>query len=88
MGQISPTAPSRLVANRGLRRMSPFLSWTCVRRGVAEWCADAIAALTVALVLVPQSMAYAWPRLGGDHAAHCPLDVVRSVTDASQLHLK
>lgn len=52
-------APITAVPNGRLCRIFPFLSWTCVPRGIAEWRADAIAGLTVALVLVPQSMAYA-----------------------------
>lgn len=59
MDPIAPTGAAKLLANRRLCRIFPFLSWTCVPRGVADWRADAIAGLTVALVLVPQSMAYA-----------------------------
>ncbi len=41
----------------GLRRLFPFLAWFPVPRAVLR--ADLVAGITVALVLVPQSMAYA-----------------------------
>ena len=41
-----------------LTRIFPFLSWF-KKYGLADFRADLIAGLTVALVLIPQSMAYA-----------------------------
>lgn len=56
------------------RRVLPFLSWFPLKR---EWLqADAVAGLTVALVLIPQSMAYAQlaglPPYYGLYAAFLP----------------
>src|SRR3990172_11703122 len=42
-----------------VRRALPFLGWIHEIRDTATLRADAIAGLTVALVLIPQSMAYA-----------------------------
>lgn len=76
MDPIAPTGAAKLLANRRLCRIFPFLSWTCVPRGLADWRADALAGLTVALVLVPQSMAYAqlagMPAHYGLYAAFLP----------------
>lgn len=59
------------------RRIFPFLAWFPLRRDVLR--ADAIAGITVALVLIPQSMAYAqlagMPAYYGLYAAFLPVIV-------------
>ncbi len=73
--------------NRSLSRLLPFLKWFPPRREVLK--ADFIAGLTVALVLVPQSMAYAQlaglPAYYGLYAAFLPVMVAAMWGSSSQL---
>jgi SulP family sulfate permease len=61
-------------SSASLRRWLPFLSWP--RPGAAQLRADALAGFTVALVMVPQSVAYAglagMPLITGLYAALIP----------------
>ncbi|MDP1733580.1 MAG: SulP family inorganic anion transporter [Sulfuritalea sp.] len=73
--------------NFSLLRLLPFLKWFPPRRDVLK--ADFIAGLTVALVLVPQSMAYAQlaglPAYYGLYAAFLPVMVAAMWGSSSQL---
>ncbi|MDH3563742.1 MAG: SulP family inorganic anion transporter, partial [Gammaproteobacteria bacterium] len=68
---ISPT----LIGTR-LRRLLPFINWIGEIQNSQVLRADLIAGITVALVLVPQSMAYAQlaglPAYYGLYAAFMP----------------
>lgn len=55
---VITSPPARVAASRPLARVLPFLTWVGESRGHALR-ADMISGLTVALVLIPQSMAYA-----------------------------
>ena len=67
------------------RRVFPFLAWFPVKPGVLR--ADAIAGVTVAMVLIPQSMAYAQlaglPAYYGLYAAFLPV-IVAALWGSSQ----
>ena len=66
----------------------PFLRWFPMNRGVVR--ADLVAGITVALVLVPQSMAYAQlaglPVVYGLYASFVPVIVASLWGSSSQLH--
>jgi MFS superfamily sulfate permease-like transporter len=70
------SVPSRALTNGRLRRLLPFLNWIGELRDGKILRADLIAGITVALVLVPQSMAYAQlaglPAYYGLYAAFLP----------------
>lgn len=65
-----------LTAGSWMRRLLPFLAWTTELRDARTLRTDFIAGLTVALVLIPQSMAYAQlaglPPYYGLYAAFLP----------------
>src|SRR5687768_14099140 len=69
------------------RRALPFLAWFPLRPGVLR--ADAIAGVTVAMVLIPQSMAYAqlagMPPYYGLYAAFLPVIVAALFGSSQQL---
>jgi SulP family sulfate permease len=79
MRPMPPAAP--------LLRLLPFLAWLPRLRG--SWRADLIAGITVALVLVPQSMAYAqlagMPAYYGLYAAFLPVIVAALWGSSAQL---
>ena len=70
------SVPSRALTNGRLRRLFPFLNWIGELRDSKVLHSDLIAGITVALVLVPQSMAYAQlaglPAYYGLYAAFLP----------------
>jgi SulP family sulfate permease len=70
-----------------LKRFLPFLGWLPLRAGALR--ADLIAGITVALVLIPQSMAYAQlaglPAYYGLYAAFLPVMVASMWGSSSQL---
>jgi SulP family sulfate permease len=70
-----------------LQRLFPFLSWFPPKQGQIK--ADLIAGITVALVLIPQSMAYAqlagMPAYFGLYAAFLPVMIAAMWGSSSQL---
>jgi len=82
-----PSIATRLKGNafRLLLRLAPFVSWFPMSRQALR--ADAIAGLTVAMVLIPQSMAYAQlaglPAYYGLYAAFLPV-IVGALWGSSQ----
>lgn len=70
-----PSPTPRIATSRPLARLLPFLTWVGESRG-RTLRADMISGLTVALVLIPQSMAYAQlaglPAYYGLYAAFLP----------------
>ena len=70
-----PTTPRRATASHLLQRLLPFLTWLPECRG-RTLRADMVAGISVALVLIPQSMAYAQlaglPAYYGLYAAFLP----------------
>ena len=70
------SASSRAWTNGRLRRLFPFLNWIGELRDSKVLHSDLIAGIAVALVLVPQSMAYAQlaglPAYYGLYAAFLP----------------
>lgn len=85
--QRGPTATPSL--NRWLSRFLPFLDWISELRNPRVLRADLLAGLTVALVLVPQSMAYAQlaglPAYYGLYAAFLPPVVAALFGSSRQL---
>ncbi len=81
----TPSAP----ANDWMRRAFPFLNWITELRDGKTLRADLIAGITVALVLVPQSMAYAQlaglPAYYGLYAAFLPPMVAALFGSSRQL---
>ncbi|MGD8407159.1 MAG: SulP family inorganic anion transporter, partial [Thiohalophilus sp.] len=71
-----------------LQTLFPFLRWFPMKRDVVR--ADLVAGITVALVLVPQSMAYAQlaglPVVYGLYASFVPVIVASLWGSSSQLH--
>ncbi|WP_455205468.1 SulP family inorganic anion transporter [Kaarinaea lacus] len=74
--------------NRSIKELFPFLRWFPMSRG--SLCADLAAGITVALVLVPQSMAYAQlaglPVVYGLYASFVPVIVASLWGSSNQLH--
>ncbi len=72
----------------GLQTLLPFLRWFPMSRGTLR--ADMISGITVALVLVPQSMAYAQlaglPVVYGLYASFIPVIIASMWGSSSQLH--
>ncbi len=70
------SVPTRALTNGRLRRLLPFLNWIGEIKDSHVLRADILAGITVALVLVPQSMAYAQlaglPAYYGLYAAFLP----------------
>jgi MFS superfamily sulfate permease-like transporter len=83
------SVPSRALTNGRLRRLFPFLNWIGELRDSKVLHADLIAGITVALVLVPQSMAYAQlaglPAYYGLYAAFLPPMVAALFGSSRQL---
>ena len=83
------SVPSRALTNGRLRRLFPFLNWIGELRDGKILRADLIAGITVALVLVPQSMAYAQlaglPAYYGLYAAFLPPMVAALFGSSRQL---
>lgn len=83
------SVPSRALTNGRLRRLFPFLNWIGELRDSKVLHSDLIAGITVALVLVPQSMAYAQlaglPAYYGLYAAFLPPMVAALFGSSRQL---
>ncbi|MGA9032289.1 MAG: SulP family inorganic anion transporter [Sulfuricaulis sp.] len=83
------SVPSRALTNGRLRLLFPFLNWMGELRDGKILRADIIAGITVALVLVPQSMAYAQlaglPAYYGLYAAFLPPMVAALFGSSRQL---
>lgn len=79
---------SQSTGQSGLRRLFPFLAWFPMSR--ASLRADLLAGLTVSLVLIPQSMAYAQlaglPVVYGLYAGFIPVIVASLWGSLAQLH--
>jgi len=79
----------RLILQDLIRRFTPFLSWIGLIKDKDILKTDAMAGLTVALVLVPQSMAYAQlaglPSYVGLYAAFLPTMIAAIFGSSNQL---
>lgn len=80
----------RRIARDVSHRFTPFLGWIGELRNPAVLRADLIAGLTVALVLVPQSMAYAQlaglPAYYGLYASFLPVMIASIFGSSRQVH--
>jgi SulP family sulfate permease len=83
------SVPSRALTNGRLLRLLPFLNWIGELRDGKVLRSDLVAGITVALVLVPQSMAYAQlaglPAYYGLYAAFLPPMVAALFGSSRQL---